>query len=653
MKSHRLSSFFFQQQLPLLLSILLLLLASSSSSSTSIIVQVRAKSLFGVQRSHLHRPFRPTALPNTAIGNSKHQHQHHFTLRAGSSVPEDEASDESIENDIDTTKEDIESADIPVTTAELAPDPELEVEPEPQPQQEEELSEEGVLIVMDGFCPYHGMYIAEMAESVEGVTVLPILSNYLWNYLQLVDPETEYPRIPQSDEEWESLQSYLTGKTVIGVYCESDSGLADAETIREKLQVLCRDEPDTNPARRNKYLMNQVVGKAGLRTAQQKLCNTVQEARAFARELMKAASVPVATPVDDKDGNSNSNTTSSNSTKSESSASPRLVVVKPVRGVASESVYLCETAKQVKEACRNILASPVFGEQGTHDTVLVQEFLMGQEYAVDVVSRNGQHKVAAVWRYDKRPANGASFVYFQTELVDCDMDENVQAVCNYAIAALQALGVKWGLSHNEMIVTEQGPTLVEVNCRQHNMDFVPLTMTCIGYNALDMTLEAFLGSDEDWDKFPDLPFLCAHGCMVHLVNTKKGILQDVRHLQELHDLPSVMNWQVYEHFATQGEAIEPTIDIRTDAGWVQLANEDPQEMQRDFEQIVAWMPTMFQVTDEGEATEIEMEVKEDDAHTGAIADKDVQEEVKNVKIEASDKEAEVALHDKDEDSINP
>ena len=153
---------------------------------------------------------------------------------------------------------------------------------------------------------------------------------------------------------------------------------------------------------------------------------------------------------------------------------------------------------------------------------------------------------------------------------------------------------------------------------------------------------------EDWDKFPDLPFLRAHGCMVHLVNTQRGILKDVLYLQELHDLPSVMNWQVYEHFATQGEVIEPTIDIRTDAGWVQLANGDPEEMQRDYEQIVAWMPTMFQITEDEEATGMQMneDVNGDDAEAAA-------EQVKNAEIEARDKETEVALHVKNRDSSNP
>ena len=42
----------------------------------------------------------------------------------------------------------------------------------------------------------------------------------------------------------------------------------------------------------------------------------------------------------------------------------------------------------------------------------MQEYLEGTEYVVDTVSRDGEHKVAAVWEYDKRPVNNAAFVYF-------------------------------------------------------------------------------------------------------------------------------------------------------------------------------------------------------------------------------------------------
>ena len=33
---------------------------------------------------------------------------------------------------------------------------------------------------------------------------------------------------------------------------------------------------------------------------------------------------------------------------------------------------------------------------------LIQEFAKGTEYAVDIVPKNGEHKVASLWRYDKR-----------------------------------------------------------------------------------------------------------------------------------------------------------------------------------------------------------------------------------------------------------
>lgn len=33
--------------------------------------------------------------------------------------------------------------------------------------------------------------------------------------------------------------------------------------------------------------------------------------------------------------------------------------------------------------------------------MLVQEFMVGVEYVVNCVSRDGEHKVVSLWRYDK------------------------------------------------------------------------------------------------------------------------------------------------------------------------------------------------------------------------------------------------------------
>ncbi|GKZ00895.1 hypothetical protein MPSEU_001041100 [Mayamaea pseudoterrestris] len=427
------------------------------------------------------------------------------------------------------------------------------------------------LILMDCFCEYHGLYLArKVQEDYPDVALVFTISNYLRHYLQTTDPDNPRwfnARLAQNDEQLKEWKEGLHGLPLVGVYCESDSGLDDAEWLREKLMVSCQDDPPRMEARRHKYLMNQAVHEARLVTVQQKLCGSLQEAVGFGRDLL------MRNPAS-------------------------RIVVKPHRGVATESVHVSCNDDQTTDAWNQIVSTKVFGSAEQHSTVLVQEFLEGEEYAVDVVARDGEYKVAAVWKYDKRPANGAPFCYFRTNLVDCDSDDNVNKVVEYVKASLQALGIRWGLSHNEVIVTaDRGPVLVEVNCRQHNMDFLPLVMACIGYNALDMTLMAMLGDEESWRNFPNLPTLRASGCMVHLVNYATGTLRDVRYLDELASLPSVASWEVYGNFQP-GEFLKPTIDIRTDAGWVQLVNSDIEQFEHDYKAILDWMPTMFCVDDD-------------------------------------------------------
>ena len=57
-------------------------------------------------------------------------------------------------------------------------------------------------------------------------------------------------------------------------------------------------------------------------------------------------------------------------------------------------------------------------------TVLVQEFAHCQEYVIDTVSRYGELKIVAIWKYDKRSANGAPFVYYATKLLDNNNDDS-------------------------------------------------------------------------------------------------------------------------------------------------------------------------------------------------------------------------------------
>merc|ERR1712238_585022 len=240
--------------------------------------------------------------------------------------------------------------------------------------------------------------------------------------------------------------------------------------------------------------------------------------------------------------------------------------------------------ESVRSAFGIIKGSTVLGSpRKKHDSVLVQEYAVGQEYAVDTVSKDGKLKIAAVWKYDKRPQPPTirqknvgpekevkmdgnnddddddvkgrhSQVYYATKLYDDDDDENrndndlhplLPVIYEYLNDCLNALDIRWGVTHSELIVTSDGPRLVEVNARQHNMDFVPLND-----NAL----------------------------------------------YEIQRMDSVWDLEVYPGFLEEGISyIEPTIDIKSDAGWIQLLHPSKEIFERDYERIIELMPSLFEV----------------------------------------------------------
>ena len=405
---------------------------------------------------------------------------------------------------------------------------------------------------------------------------------------------------------------------VKGLICESDPGLGDSERLSMWLNVT--NHNGYNEARRNKFLTIATLASKGIPTVQQKLCDSVEEAIEFTTDQF-------------------------------SSLTAKVVVVKPVRGCASDDVFLCDDIESVRSAYETIKGSTVLGSPTKkHESVLVQEYAVGQEYAVDTVSKNGKLKVAAVWKYDKRPQpptivqeaeaedelatddeksrnSGDNYrinnkhrqVYYATRLYDdgCIYDEVddplLPVIYQYLDCCLNALDIRWGITHSELIITADGPRLVEVNCRQHNMDFVPLTDNAVGYNLYEMLLAAYFGDDNDmevdpdvnkdaqvdWDLIPDFPSTLMNAAMVHLVNNKKGVLKRLNEntLYEIQSMQSVMDLEVFPEFLEPGVSmIEPTVDIKSDAGWIQMLHPDPEIFQQDYDRIMELMPTIFEVS---------------------------------------------------------
>ena len=74
---------------------------------------------------------------------------------------------------------------------------------------------------------------------------------------------------------------------------------------------------------------------------------------------------------------------------------PFVVVVKPIQSAGSDDVFKCQSVAEVRAAFDKINGH-LNGLGVVNEGALVQEFLAGDEYVIDSVSRDGVHKVSTI-----------------------------------------------------------------------------------------------------------------------------------------------------------------------------------------------------------------------------------------------------------------
>ncbi|CAM9737898.1 unnamed protein product [Ectocarpus fasciculatus] len=261
---------------------------------------------------------------------------------------------------------------------------------------------------------------------------------------------------------------------------------------------------------------------------------------------------------------------------------PFKAVVKPLESAGSDDVYLCRSLEDVKEAF-SVIDGKVNGLGGVNEGALVQEYLDGTEYVVDSVSRDGVHRICAIWEYDKRSVNGANFVYFGMKLNSAKGDRE-RAIVDYAFKVLDAMGVVHGPGHMEVKFTTTGPCLVEVGTRCHGGEgtWQAIADECLGYNQIDMTFNSYL-KPSAWEAMPMRPMdLKKAGREVFFVSRQSGMLRALPGLEEI---------QKFESFRRQEVAAKPrdfvyqTVDCFTRPGSVQMVHEEEATVLREYERV--------------------------------------------------------------------
>jgi biotin carboxylase len=235
----------------------------------------------------------------------------------------------------------------------------------------------------------------------------------------------------------------------------------------------------------------------------------------------------------------------------------RPLIVKPARSAGTEDVHLVEPHGDWRQSFDKILGT-VNGFGAVNDTVIVQEFLEGTEYIVDLYSVAGRHGLVDACVYTKHGRGSRIGIYDTADFLPPD-DPVVAVLADYVRLAADAVGIRNGSTHAEVIMTPDGPRLVELAARYSGSCMMLSGLLATGDNQIERTVRHALdGAFEPTYRMVRpvrTAWLCAE---------RPGPVREMKVLAAIDALPTVHLMSI----PPEGKVVPMTNDVTTALGWV-------------------------------------------------------------------------------------
>ncbi len=189
----------------------------------------------------------------------------------------------------------------------------------------------------------------------------------------------------------------------------------------------------------------------------------IEGSKAFAKRLMRDHNIPTAAYETFTDH-------TSAAAYARKQGAP--LVVKTSGLAAGKGAIVCDTLEDVLAALSRIFHKKEFGAAG--ETVLIEEKMSGEEASVFVLTDGRNHKTLpvsqdhkAIGDNDTGPNTGGMGAYAPAPLVDGALLARIDdEIVKPTLAAMRSAGCPYkGLLYVGVMVTAEGPKVVEYNCR--------------------------------------------------------------------------------------------------------------------------------------------------------------------------------------------
>jgi hypothetical protein len=342
-----------------------------------------------------------------------------------------------------------------------------------------------------------------------------------------------------------TLADTLRGYAPICVVPGAETGVELSDALVEHLLPGTGNVPGLSAARRDKWRMALALREAGVAHLRQTCTGDPAEVAAWVAEAGLDA---------------------------------QPLVFKPPKSMGTDNVHVVPPGTDWRPAFAEIIGH--VNKAGlVNERVLVEEFAPGAEYLVDTYSVDGRHGLVDVCRYTKIGRGDRIGIYDRVDFLDHDHPD-VLALWPYTRQVLDAVGIRNGCGHSEVVLTPTGPRLLEVAARPAGGGHQLISELATGDNHILRTVAHRARSE-----FRPGYRLVQYVRGVFISAPRAGVWRNAEVFAEVESLKTY-HAKNFPHGT--GDRVPATDDLFTFLAWVILVGPDEDALDGDYRQIKEW-----------------------------------------------------------------
>ena len=185
--------------------------------------------------------------------------------------------------------------------------------------------------------------------------------------------------------------------------------------------------------------------------------------------------------------------------------------------------------------------------------ILVEEYMSGPEVSVESLSVDGECNVIQIT--DKLTTGAPFFVEMGHNQPSALSDSIKEEIVKVTIQAVDAIGIKNGASHTEIIITDNGPKIVEIGARLGGdcitTHLVPLST---GVDMVQSIIDICLGIK------PDVSIKFNKGSAIRFLPTGSGIIKSIEGIENAKSSKGVTDVEIVKNVGDYMSTVESSLD---------------------------------------------------------------------------------------------